>query len=970
MNDAARSLAPGTRIGAYEIGAPLGKGGMGVVYRAIDTKLDRTVAIKFLSDELANAVARRRFQREAQMASSLNHPHILTVHDVGEFSGQQYLITEFVDGGTLTEWARREPRSWRQVAELLIGIADALATAHDAGILHRDIKPDNILITKSGYAKLADFGLAKLQDGSAGAGATRALTLDRTEQGVILGTVAYMSPEQALGKPLDRRSDVFSFGVVLYELLVGRRPFSGASHIDVLHAIAHRPIEPLPRGVPPSLRHLVDKALEKDPADRFPSMHDIVVDLRRVTQHSDDVPLAQAAKRWWATIAAVALVAAAIPGAWFVWQNTRIRWASEQALPQIEQLSEREDYVAAFHLAQEAKRYIPTDPVWKRIDSVVSRKMTVRTTPPGATVSYRPVGSKEEWTRLGLSPIVEAAVPGDFLEWRFEKPGYVTQSDAAAFVYVPGLTFDVTFHTPGQTPPGMVYVTAGDEPQVAAIAGLDHLPPQRLRDFWIDQYEVTNREFKRFVDAGGCRDPKYWNVPIVDAARTLTFEQAMARFTDSTRRPGPATWESGSFLEGQDDLPVTGVSWYEASAYAAFAGKSLPTIFHWSRVADQRMSGVVAPRSNFRGKGLMNVGASGGMNRYGAFDLAGNVKEWCWNRADASRRYILGGAWDEPAYLYNSSDARAPLERAANFGFRGVKYSDDDTVARTGELVAFEGRDFRKEKPVSDEVFATYRTLYDYDRGDLATRVDSTDDSNPDWRVERVSFNAAYGHERVPALLYLPKQGHPPYQTLVYFPGALPINLRSSSELNIRNVEWAIKSGRALVHPIYKSTFERGDEIVDDFPKQTNAFREHAIDWAKDVRRSVDYLETRTDIDRGRLAYMGYSWGAAMAPIYVSMEPRFKAAVLILPGFYSQRAMPEADAINFAPRMRIPTLMLNGHFDFDWPEDTNQVPMFNLLGTSADQKRRVVYDTGHNIPRPDMIRESLDWLDRYLGPVR
>ena len=138
----------------------------------------------------------------------------------------------------------------------------------------------------------------------------------------------------------------------------------------------------------------------------------------------------------------------------------------------------------------------------------------------------------------------------------------------------------------------------------------------------------------------------------------------------------------------------------------------------------------------------------------------------------------------------------------------------------------------------------------------------------------------------------------------------------------------------------------------------------------RDVRRTVDFLESRPDLDGARVAYVGFSWGAAMAPIYLAMEPRFKAAVLIVGGYYAQRAMPEVEAINFAPRMKVPTLMLNGHFDFFLPEATTQIPMFDLLGTPTDQKRRVVYDTGHNIPRPDLIRESLDWLDRYLGPVR
>src|SRR5262245_60043358 len=156
-------MTPGTLIGSYRIESQLGEGGMGTVYRALDTKLNRTVAIKFLSDELADAAARRRFQQEAKLASSLNHPHIVAVYDVGEFEERQYIVTEFIDGGTLKDWAK-EPRSWKQVVALLTGVADGLAAAHAAGILHRDIKPANILVANNGYAKLADFGLAKLAE--------------------------------------------------------------------------------------------------------------------------------------------------------------------------------------------------------------------------------------------------------------------------------------------------------------------------------------------------------------------------------------------------------------------------------------------------------------------------------------------------------------------------------------------------------------------------------------------------------------------------------------------------------------------------------------------------------------------------------------------------------------------------------------------------------------------------------------
>jgi eukaryotic-like serine/threonine-protein kinase len=278
----------GQRLGVYDVQSQIGAGGMGVVYRALDTSLNRPVAIKLLFDELATPEARRRFQREAQAVSSLNHPHIVTVHAAGELDGRQYLVTEFVDGGTLRDWIRDGKHEWRETIELLTGVADGLAAAHQAGILHRDIKPENILLTQSGYAKLADFGLAKLH-GQARVRQVSSATDMNTRTGVIMGTAGYMSPEQATGDPLDARSDVFSLGVVLHEAVSGRRPFAGASDVETVYAVVHREATPLPETLPPALRMLVAKALAKDPADRFQSMREMVVELRRLTRQSEAV---------------------------------------------------------------------------------------------------------------------------------------------------------------------------------------------------------------------------------------------------------------------------------------------------------------------------------------------------------------------------------------------------------------------------------------------------------------------------------------------------------------------------------------------------------------------------------------------------------------------------------------------------------------------------------------------------------
>lgn len=350
------AISVGTRLGSYRIEGVVGEGGMGVVYRALDTKLNRPVAIKFLSDNLADPAGRRRFQREAQMASSLTHPHILTVHDAGEYEGRQYLVTEFVDGGTLSDWARAEPRGWRQIVELLVGVADGLAVAHAAGILHRDIKPANILVGTNGYAKLADFGLAKLEERPAPDAVTETIRSQDSRPGIILGTIAYMSPEQAMGRPTDARSDLFSFGVVLSELLAGRRPFEGATDRETLQAIIHGTPPPLGNEIPAALRAVVEKALEKDPADRYQSMRDLVVDLRTLAHESSGAAVSATPRpaRVWRRSALAALVLMAL-GAGGTMVLSRFRQPAPPARLQYTQITNFTDSVVSPALSPDGR---------------------------------------------------------------------------------------------------------------------------------------------------------------------------------------------------------------------------------------------------------------------------------------------------------------------------------------------------------------------------------------------------------------------------------------------------------------------------------------------------------------------------------------------------------------------------------------------------------------------------------------
>jgi hypothetical protein len=305
-------LAAGARLGPYEILAPMSSGGMGEVYRARDLRLGRDVAIKVPPAAVASDPERlRRFEQEARSAGQLNHPNILAIHDVGEQDGLHYVVSELLEGSTLRERLAAEPMPARRALDYAQQVARGLAAAHDRRIVHRDLKPENLFVTRDGLVKILDFGLAKQAAAPAdtpppGAGAAPATTIDITEPGVVLGTVGYMSPEQVRGEAVDARSDIFSFGTVLYEMLTGRRAFQGASAVETMHAILRDDPPGVAAGgrdIPPGLDRVVRHCLEKRPGERFQSARDLAFALETLsTPTSEALPVRPGGRRgaWWA----------------------------------------------------------------------------------------------------------------------------------------------------------------------------------------------------------------------------------------------------------------------------------------------------------------------------------------------------------------------------------------------------------------------------------------------------------------------------------------------------------------------------------------------------------------------------------------------------------------------------------------------------------------------------------------------
>jgi dienelactone hydrolase len=365
------------------------------------------------------------------------------------------------------------------------------------------------------------------------------------------------------------------------------------------------------------------------------------------------------------------------------------------------------------------------------------------------------------------------------------------------------------------------------------------------------------------------------------------------------------------------------------------------------------------------------------MTSYGAYDMAGNVREWCWKETPEGR-LIRGGAWNDNSYMFSNWSQAPAFNRSDKNGFRCVVYPDSAEIPEQALQSVKFGReiDFYKQTPVSDDVFQAYKNQFSYDQTNLNAEVEQRIESAEDWVQEKITFDAAYGNERVIAYLFLPKNTSPPFQAGVYFPGSGSVYQKSSEDIE-KYLEFEyffpfiLKSGRAILYPVYKGTFERREDALGPIHGGANShlYTEFLIQLVKDFKKCLDYLETRQDIDSSKFAFFGMSWGAQLGAIIPAVEERIKASILVLGGL-EPGGFPEANSINYVTRVKTPTLMLNGRYETTFIYEIHVKPMFDLLGTADEHKKQKLYESDHHISMTELIREILAWFDRYLGPVK
>ena len=973
----------GKTIFHYKILEIIGSGGMGTVYKARDTKLDRFVALKFLPPHLSQASEeKKRFIHEAKAASALDHPNICTIHEINETDdGQMFIVMACYEGESLKDKIDRGPLLLEESVDIVKQIAQGVEKAHNKQIVHRDIKPANILIIDDNQVKIVDFGLAKLSG--------RTLL---TKKGTTLGTVAYMSPEQTRGENVDQRSDIWALGIILYEMLTGERPFKGDYEQAVIYSILNeeaKSVREINKEVPSVFEHIIDKALKKDPESRYSSAGEMLKDLNAFSDSSRATEIGtidmhsflhrfSKPKFLWPLAGLLLIIVLA--SVWFFNYQAKIRWAREIALPEIERLVEMNwrDFTEPYRLAEKVEKIIPNDPKLADLISKSSLNINIKTEPPGADIYTKEYSMPDsQWTYLGVSPLENVRMPIGIFRFKIEKDGYESVLAASSSWNVTSegwfpINIERVLDKKGSLPEGMVRVPGAKTP----LGDLD--------DFFIDRLEVTNRQYKAFIVAGGYRNRDYWKHRFVKDGKELNWEQAMAVFVDQSGQPGPATWLGGDYPQGQDAFPVSGISWYEAAAYAEYSGKSLPTGTHWGlargeytpmvRIFQLGGDAIIVPSSNFGSIGPAEAGSLQGITAFGVLDMAGNVREWCWNET-LQGRTVRGGAWSDPTYMFGEPSNLPAFDRSSQNGFRCALYPDAEKIPKSvfNLMVIGETKDFYREKPVPNTVFQIYKEQFSYDKTNLNSQIESRDESSDDYIVERITFDAAYDSEKMIAVLFLPKNTPPPFQTIIYFPGSQAIGRKSSKNLQDENefkvfLSFIVKNGRAAIYPVYQGTMERAFMRPEDW---ANSYRltKYRIEVVKDFKRCLDYLETRNDIDSDKFAYYGMSWGGGWPGIIIpTVEERLKTSVL-LAGSLRDTGRPEVHMINYVTRMKLPTLMINGRYDSNNSLETSIQPLYDLLGTPDEHKKLKLYNTDHIPPRNEFIKEILAWFDGYLGPV-
>lgn len=979
----------------YNIISKIGEGGMGIVYKAGDTKLKREVAIKFLPHSFnVSEKDKQKLKTEAQLTAALNHPNIAIVYSIEEFGDDTFIVMEYVKGKEIKDLFKTTSQRKIKLSEIInyaIQITEAINAAHEKGIIHGDIKSSNIMLTDDGRIKVMDFGLAHIHGDP-----------NITKKGSTPGTTAYMSPEQLRGEEVDFRSDIWSLGIVLFEMLTGQTPFQGNFDQAIIYSILHEKPKSLKKINPEildELEQLVLQCLEKDPKKRIQSADELLKRLKEIQSNtsikssnkfsSSRLKISKAGLVVSAIIGAVLIVLAAFLPLKKLFNHVNVEGLTEQ----LDTLVNQKNYFAAFDLAKEYQNELKTDPLFKKLSLFIYDTLSITTEPEGAKIFLKRFdpsdqNSKDKGKYAGVTPIKNLMIArGDYLV-TIEKDGYSTiQRIASSYPIIKefpvpkrGINLSAEMVKANEIDSNMVFVPGGEYKIVSW--SLNYLPSVKLNDFHIDKYEVSNKDYKEFISAGGYLKKEFWKHPFIKDGKEISWSEAMKLFVDRSQLSGPRSWINQEYPDGKGNYPVTDITWYEAAAYAEFRGKSLPTVYQWEKAARngvinfQGMSlpwGIVYSmdnvqgRANFNGKGTEPVDKyEFGISAFGCYNMAGNVKEWCLNNS-TNGYSITGGSWEDIYYVYGDFGSVPGFFSSGSVGFRCVK---NILPVENDPAALFINKNFQipTYKPVSESEYKKLLTYYNYDKLPLNAEVISREEKE-NWIEEKIEFDCPLG-DRITGFLFLPKNVQEPFQTIVWDPHSAVYDLGAPANWTAEILfSGNIKAGRALFVLIPKGSPSRKWDYGELYPPVSKVlFRDRVIHWVTESRIGLDYLSTRNEIDMNKLAWIPTSH-LTNGLIVPAVDNRINSIILIACGIFpeSNTSLPEVNPVNFASHYNKPTYFLYGKYDEAMPYNLLVLPFYKLL---KNVKGVELVNSGHIPPIEVRVPIINKWLDESLGPVK
>jgi DNA-binding winged helix-turn-helix (wHTH) protein/formylglycine-generating enzyme required for sulfatase activity/dienelactone hydrolase len=666
------------------------------------------------------------------------------------------------------------------------------------------------------------------------------------------------------------------------------------------------------------------------------------------------------------------------------WNQSRHEARIEAALATAADFLARDEYERAYATLRpllqrpfaDGKENVAPDTRLELLLSDLMVPIEIDSAPSGAEVLFRPYGEPgQDWQPLGVTPIESTLPRGTWLV-RFVADGrepvqLALPNPSEAFNNVEGAPFVVSLPEAGTVPEGMVFVP----PIEAPIPLLGFVGREDLGGYLIGRCEVRNSEYAEFVADGGYHDPAYWSA--LQDGDEMTFEQVATRFVDASGHPGPAGWSDGRPPPGTEALPVTGISWYEAMAYARYRGMTLPSARHWARAAlgllerKWPLARAAVPAAHLEGTTPIPVDAGEAYATWGALNMIGNVREWTRGYSGA-QKLSLGSSFAGPRWNYALPAMEPPMRRAADQGFRLASYDESFEIFPLITLNA----EVPELPEVSDEEFTGLSLPLRY-RTHQVTAQDVrlvAEEQEGAWSRRTVLIPTHDDEDPLPVLLFVPQASKGPYQPIVFLPpgDSYVANFPSSGiDIAAYRVDFIIREGRVLVWPILWGTHERFRG--GDFEHPFRSFQEAIVARRDEVGRLIDYLEDSPEFDGEHVGMLAMSYGGTfVAPFLLATEPRLKVAVLLATGlapWNPGRAPVHVNPNTFWPRVRLPVMTANGVYDVTRSLHALHA-LQDTLGTDAADKRTVLYEAAHwPLPAHRMQADTLEWLDTYLGSV-